>query len=101
MMADDARRGPGPRRGESSAAARGRQVHKSWDHGPGFEPEFRLPSGRQVDGIKFQTRHVVGLKPNNPRAIRGGQRQLDDYLAELNREYPGAPWTGRVETYNP
>lgn len=99
--ADDVIRGPGPRGGESTAAARGRQAHQSWDYGPGFEREFRLPSGRRVDGINFQTRQVVELKPNNPRAIRDGQRQLDRYLEELNREYPGAPWTGRVETYNP
>lgn len=100
-VADDVIRGPGPRGGESTAAARGRQAHQSWDYGPGFRSEFRLPSGRRVDGINFQTRQVVELKPNNPRDIREGQRQLDRYLDELNREFPGAPWTGRVETYNP
>ena len=47
-------------------------------------------------------RTVVELKPNNPRAIRQGERQLEQYLDELNREFPGdTPWTGRVETYDP
>lgn len=64
-------------------------MHATWDYGPGFQREFRLPSGRQVDGINLQTRQIVELKPNNPRAIRLGQRQLDDYLAELNDVYPG------------
>ena len=75
-------------------------MHKTWDYGPGFQPEFRLPSGRRVDGINLQTRHVIELKPNNPRAIRQGQRQLDGYLAELNDVYPGdTPWTGSIQTY--
>lgn len=68
---------------------------------PDSSGEFRLPSGRQVDGINFQTREVVELKPNNPRARRGGERQLTAYLEEHNREFPGTPWTGRVETYDP
>jgi RHS repeat-associated protein len=93
--------GPGPRGGESPAAARGREAHRTWDYGPDFEREFTLPSGQRVDGINLQTREVVELKPNNRRAIREGQRQLDRYLNELNREYPGSPWTGRVETYQP
>lgn len=89
--ADGVIRGPGPRGGEWTAAVRGRQAHQSWDYGPGFRSEFRLPSGRRVDGINFRTREVVELKPNNPRAIREGQRQLYRYPEELNLEYPGTP----------
>jgi hypothetical protein len=94
--------GPGPRGGESSAAARGRQAHRDWDPGPGYEKEVTLPSGRRVDAINWETHEVIELKPNNPRAIREGEKQLQDYLDELNEAYPGdKPWTGRVETYDP
>ena len=94
--------GPGPRGGDSPAAARGRQAHADANFGPGFQNEFTLPSGRRVDGINFDTRTVVELKPNNPRAIRTGEWQVTDYVDELNSEFPGAtPWTGRVETYDP
>lgn len=75
-------------------------MHKQRDYGPGFRKEFTLPSGRRVDAINFETRQVIELKPNNPRAIRRGQRQVDEYVSELNQSYPGnTPWTGRVETY--
>jgi Restriction endonuclease fold toxin 9 len=94
--------GPGPRGGDSPAAARGRQAHAEANYGPGFQKEFTLPSGRRVDGINFDTRTVVELKPNNPRAIRAGERQVGGYVDELNTEFPGStPWTGRVETYDP
>ncbi len=29
----------------------GRSIHKSYDYGPGFQREFRLPSGRRVDAV--------------------------------------------------
>ncbi|MCR1784448.1 hypothetical protein KVF89_18035 [Nocardioides carbamazepini] len=75
-------------------------MHAAWNYGSGFQREFRLPSGRRVDGINLQTRQIVELKPYNPRAIRLGQRQLDDYLKELNDAYPGStPWTGSIQTY--
>jgi hypothetical protein len=52
--------------------------------------------------VNLELREVVELKPNNPRAIRRGEKQLESYLAELEREYPGArPWSGHVSTYEP
>lgn len=91
---------PKPVNGETSATALGRKMHQDWDYGPGFVPEYRLPSGARVDAINFETREVVELKPNNDRAIRLGQSQLDRYISELNQQFPGdTPWTGRIETY--
>lgn len=87
--------------GETAATALGRSMHKSWNYGPGFEKEFTLKAGGRIDAINFETRVVVELKPNNPRALRLGQSQLDDYIAKLNAQFPGAPWTGRIETYGP
>jgi RHS repeat-associated protein len=86
--------------GETTATRLGRQMHASWDYGEGFEKEFRLPSGKRVDALNFQTRQAVELKPNNPRAIRLGERQVGRYVEELNQAYPDdVPWTGSVVTY--
>lgn len=87
--------------GETAATALGRPTHAAWDYGPGFEKEFTLEAGGRVDAINFETREVVELKPNNPRQIRLGGQQLDDYIAKLNAQFPGDPWTGRLVTYGP
>lgn len=92
-------KGPGPGGGESSAAAYGRAMHASYNYGPGFEKEFTLESGQRVDAVNFDTREVVELKPNNPRAIRLGTRQVQGYADQLNQEFPGTPFTYRVVTY--
>jgi uncharacterized protein RhaS with RHS repeats len=86
-------------KGETAATRAGRAAHAAWEYGPGFRREFVLPSGKRVDAINFRTREIRELKPNNQRAIRRGQRQIDSYLDELNRVFPGRPWTGRVVTY--
>jgi hypothetical protein len=75
--------------GEISATKFGRDMHKAWDYGPGFEKELTLPSGKRVDGINFDTRQIRELKPDNPRAIRLGERQVAGYVDELNQAYPG------------
>jgi hypothetical protein len=59
-------------------------MHDTWDYGPGYESEHRLPSGRRVDGINHEAGTVVELKPNNPGAIREGTKQLSSYIDELN-----------------
>jgi len=89
------------RGGESAAAAYGRQVHREWYYGPGFEKEFTLASGRRPDAINFGTREIVELKPNNPAAISRGQRQLEIYQRDLQQQFPGQPWATRIETYDP
>lgn len=88
--------------GETPAAARGRQAHKEWDPGPGYRKEERLLSGRRPDAINYDTREVVELKPDNPRAIRRGQKQVEEYRQELEQtDKRGLKWTGRVEIYKP
>lgn len=87
--------------GETTATRLGRETHASWDYGPGFIKELKLRAGGRVDAINFDTRQVIELKPNNSRAIRLGSRQIEDYLAKLNQQFPGEPWTGSVVTYGP
>lgn len=86
--------------GDSATAARGRQAHKDWDPGKGFEKEFTLPSGRRADAVNFEQRHVIELKPSNPKAVQKGRRQVKQYLEELQEVY-GGKWTSSVETYDP
>ncbi len=88
------------RGGESVQAAQGRAVHRAWDPGPGFVKEERLPSGKRPDAVNYQTRVVKELKPNNPSAMRRGERQVEGYRKELE-QVTGEKWTGVVETYSP
>ncbi|KSV75942.1 hypothetical protein N185_15970 [Sinorhizobium sp. GW3] len=83
----------------AGAAARGRQIHREREYGPGFRKEFTLPSGRRPDAVNFETREVIELKPNNDRAIRRGGRQLELYRQELEQTRGGC-WTCRLETYD-
>jgi len=39
-------------------------------------------------------------RPKSSRAIKLGNQQLADYIAKLNQQFPGDPWTGRVVTYD-
>lgn len=86
--------------GENSAARRGREAHKAWNPGSGFDKEVTLPSGKRCDAYNPQTCEVKELKPNNPRAIKRGEKQVKEYAEELERE-TGKKHTGKVETYNP
>ncbi|MDE3046708.1 MAG: hypothetical protein KGJ02_08750, partial [Verrucomicrobiota bacterium] len=83
----------------------GQQVHKSYKAAIAdkkiFRKEFTLPSGRRVDFIDFTNGKVYELKPNNPRAIRAGMKQLEQYIKEL-KEHPKLKhieWEGVLETY--
>jgi hypothetical protein len=86
------------RGGETAATRAGREAHKLWDPGKGFQKEFRLPSGRRPDAVNFETKQVLELKPNKPKAIRAGERQVQRYVDELNEVYGGG-FTGKVVTY--
>lgn len=92
----------GPQNGETAATKRGRQAHKEMDYGPDFEKEYELPSGRRADAVNPKTGEILELKKNNPREIRRGINQVNDYLEELNRVRPrmGSGWSGQVVTYD-
>ena len=81
--------------GETEATKRGREVHKNWDYGEGVAKEQRIGPGARVDGIDFKNHIVYELKPNNPRAIQKGLRQLDRYLDILGPE----EWAGVLVLY--
>lgn len=81
--------------GETSATKRGRQMHKDWDYGAGVSKEQIIAPGSRVDGIDELNRIVYELKPNNPRAIRQGLKQLDRYLGILGED----EWAGVLVLY--
>ena len=86
--------------GENGPARSGRKIHEDQDYGPGYEKEVELPSGRKPDAINRDTGEIIELKPNNPRAIRRGERQVQDYMDELDQVEPRpGGWSGQVVTY--
>jgi hypothetical protein len=92
--------GNAAKNGETAATKAGREAHKSYEPGPGFQKEVELPSGKRADAVNFETKTVKELKPNNQRAIKRGEKQVEGYKNELQNT-SGGKWTGKVETYGP
>lgn len=88
--------------GESSATADGRAAHGNYGTalGDDYDTGVRLPSGKKPDAVNWGTREVRELKPDNPRAIRLGERQVEGYRQELE-QVTGKPWSAQVDTYRP
>nr|WP_233134487.1 RHS repeat-associated core domain-containing protein [Geobacillus sp. 46C-IIa] len=80
----------------------GRQMHKSYKANKVLkgvrEKEFRLPSGKRIDFIDFEKKIIYELKPNNPRAIKKGLKQLKAYKKEVEKIY-GKGWRTVLEVY--
>lgn len=89
--------------GETGAAARGRAAHASYQP-PGTQGvNTSIPGAGRADAIDPCKCIVYELKPNNPRAVSRGGRQLARYIDGLNRSglfsNCAGKWTGKVETY--
>ncbi len=86
--------------GESAKAARGREAHKNYENtlGEGYEFNKGLPSGKRPDAMDAENRIVRELKPDNARAIKRGERQVEGYKRELEHT-TGDKWTSHVDTY--
>jgi hypothetical protein len=65
-----------------------------------YDFEIKLPSGKRVDAIDWSTNTVRGLKPNNPRAIAKGTKQVAGYVTEFEK-MTVQKWTDIVDTYQP
>lgn len=76
----------------------GKKVHKAWDYGPSVTKEYSIPGVGRADGVDFVNRIVYELKPNNPRAVRQGWRQLTRYANGLESRY-GGNWIRILVTY--
>ncbi len=82
--------------GENGPARTGRQQHENY-RPEGFERPT-LPSGKRPDGVNYDKKIVVELKPNNWRQYKRGCKQVQGYVDELNR-IDGPGWRGFVTFY--
>lgn len=82
------------------AVQKGQQAHKEYEPGEGFKKEQQLPSGRRMDAYNKTTKTIKELKPNSKTGLARGERQLQQYCEECNKEY-GEGHTGELETYDP
>ena len=62
------------------AAARGRQMQKNYDYGVTVRKKVSIPGYGRADAIDDVNKIVYELKPDNPKAIARGLKQLDQYL---------------------
>jgi hypothetical protein len=91
--------------GETDATKLGRLMHNAYKAGMADRintfKEFILPSGRRIDFLDFKNGIIYELKPNNPRAIKMGYKQLDMYMQELKTipRYKGINWKTVLDTY--
>ena len=83
----------------------GQQMHNSYRAGEIIlnkkTKEFILPSRRRIDFLDIENGKVYELKPNNPRAILEGKKQLARYIEELKTipKLKDIEWEGILETY--
>ena len=86
--------------GEPPQLARGKRAHKEEPVLPGERAEVPTPSGKRMDRYNEETGHIREIKPDNPRAIRQGEKQVEGYRREME-EAAGRPHTGEVTPYDP
>jgi hypothetical protein len=79
----------------------GQQMHKAYKVGANGVKEFRLPSGKRIDFLDMEKGIIYELKPNNPRAILQGQKQLQMYMQELQAmpRFQGINWITVLDVY--
>jgi hypothetical protein len=83
----------------------GQQIHKSYRAGEVIlnakTKEYVLPSKKRIDFLDEINGIVYELKPNNPRAIREGNKQLQRYIDELKTipDFKKINWVGILDTY--
>ena len=89
-----------PRGGENSRTAYGRRAHSNYGTALGSDHDTKvtLPSGKKPDAVNWGTREVRELKPDNARAVRRGERQVEEYRRELE-QMTGDLWKSYVDTY--
>ena len=76
----------------------GKKMHKEMDYGKGVKKEVTLPSGKRMDGYDKERKIIYELKPDNPRAVKNGTKQLQGYVDEANKVY-GPGHKGVLKTY--
>lgn len=60
--------------------------------------EFRGIPGIRPDFVDLSTKTIYELKPNNPRAIKQGLKQLEKYKTIFEQQR-GGTWKTVLDTY--
>lgn len=87
-------------RGEPPQLAAGKRAHREEPLHPGEQAEVPTPSGRRMDRYDEAQAHIREIKPNNPRQLRSGQKQVEGYRKEMEQK-TGRPHTTEVTPYDP
>lgn len=91
---------PAAHRGEPPQLAAGKRAHREEPVLPGEQAEVPTPSGRRMDRYDEAQAHIREIKPNNPRQLRSGQKQVDGYRKEMEKK-TGRSHTTEVTPYDP
>ncbi|EKB04389.1 hypothetical protein HMPREF9716_03301, partial [Myroides odoratus CIP 103059] len=86
-----------------SSLAFGREIHAGYkvaEHAPalGRFKEFTGIKGIRPDFVDFGTKTIYELKPFNPRGIRSGTKQLNNYKSLFEQNY-GGTWKTVLDHY--
>jgi hypothetical protein len=90
--------------GNNAASAIGRFAHAVFAaklRAAGHQAEVTLGNGKRVDGLvrnRGGGGTVIELKPNNPKAINRGIKQLQGYISQLQKQF-GGNWIGIIQIY--
>jgi len=89
--------------GETAATARGKAMHKAYKAGVADNvntfKEYNGIKGIRPDFVDFKTRTIYELKPNNARAIKSGEAQLENYRKIFQKKFPGKRWKVVLDKY--
>jgi hypothetical protein len=89
-----------PKIGEPTHLARGKRAHAAEPIHPGEIREARTPLGKRMDRYDPVKAHIREIKPDNPRAIRQGEKQVKGYQDEMEK-VTGRLHTTEVSPYDP
>jgi len=78
----------------------GKRAHREELVKPSEQAEVRTPSGKRMDRYDAENAHIREIKPNNARAVRQGEKQVEGYRQEMEAA-TGRPHTAEVSTYDP
>jgi len=79
----------------------GKDAHQNEEVRPGEKAEVPTPSGQgRMDRYDAEKGHIREIKPNNPRGVRAGKKQLDRYKTEMEKA-TSKPHTTELTKYPP
>ncbi len=99
-VSDSLREVNAPKTGEPPQLVRGKRAHAEEPVLPGETPEVRTPSGKRMDRYDADKAHIREIKPDTPRAIRQGEKQVQGYKDEMEGA-TGRAHTTEVSPYDP